>query len=574
MSEDCVCSRKPDFVYEPHEHIITGDLNVIENFALRQFLCKGTKFRVPCTLPNSRVKSDLFEAIDKHILKLSKRFKIPLSDFSEWICDVSNVIKSRIYRLNKTALKEAATYSRMWKGCQQSIRHLQGDFIITTVDKASGNFSFICKKFYLSTLLKELGFDMIHFQPVGNITYSPCSVDVSYIVGDHCEKLKSMFNISIPNGDSKIPKLFWVPKLHKDPYKFRFIAGARNCTTKCLSVILNKGLTVIRSNFSAYCDSIRKNSGYNFFWSVKSSTEFLEKFNNVKHVFSVQVFDFSTLYTNLDQQQVISHLYSLFDIVFNSTTRKYLCVGWNKSFFAKKEYDNYNCFDIVKFKEAIHFIISEVYVTFAGKIFKQERGLPMGGNCSPLLADLFLAHCEFVFMKNLLKEKKFGLAKLLSNTSRYIDDLCIVNYRHFVSLLPKIYPSDLIAERNGDNDKLTEYLDVKINIDLNCVHTSVYHKVDDFPFPVILLTFPDSLIPSKMGLHVFASQVIRYLRICSHFCYVKERTRKIVKILADRGYVLNELFRVATNILNNHINLLMKFGVFSTKEFFVRCGLK
>ena len=152
---------------------------------------------------------------------------------------------------------------------------------------------------------------MIHFQPVGNITYSPCSVDVSYIVGDHCEKLKSMFNISIPNGDSKIPKLFWVPKLHKDPYKFRFIAGARNCTTKCLSVILNKGLTVIRSNFSAYCDSIRKNSGYNFFWSVKSSTEFLEKFNNVKHVFSVQGFDFSTLYTNLDQKQIISHLYSL-----------------------------------------------------------------------------------------------------------------------------------------------------------------------------------------------------------------------------------------------------------------------
>ena len=121
----------------------------------------------------------------------------------------------------------------------------------------------------------------------------------------------------------------------------------------------------------------------------------------------------------------------------------------------------------------------------------------MGGNCSPLLADLFLAHCEFIFMKSLLSEKKFGLAKLLSNTSRYIDDLSIVNYRHFANLLPKIYPCDLIAERNGSNDKSTEYLDVKIDIVLDRVHTSVYHKVDNFPFPVVLLTFPDSLIPQK-----------------------------------------------------------------------------
>ena len=58
----------------------------------------------------------------------------------------------------------------------------------------------------------------------------------------------------------------------------------------------------------------------------------------------------------------------------------------------------------------------------------------MGGNCSPLLADLFLAHCEFLYMGKIIKDKKYGLAKLLSNTSRYIDDLCFINYKHFVSL--------------------------------------------------------------------------------------------------------------------------------------------
>ena len=217
--------------------------------------------------------------------------------------------------------------------------------------------------------------------------------------------------------------------------------------------------------------------------------------------------------------------------------------------------------------------MSEVFVTFSGKVFKQVRGLPMGGNCSPLLADLFLSHCEFVFMKSLLAEKKFGLARLLSYTSRYIDDLCIINYRHFENLLPKIYPSDLIAEWNGNNDKSVEYLDVKIDIVFDNVQTSVYHKVDDFPFPVVLLTFPDSLIPRKMGLHVFASQIIRFLRICSQFQFVIKRTRKIANILVNRGYFVNDLRRVAKNILRKHIQLLLKFGVSSCEEFFENCGL-
>ena len=40
------------------------------------------------------------------------------------------------------------------------------------------------------------------------------------------------FNINIKEVDKNIPLLYWVSKQHKNPYKFRFIAGATNCTTK------------------------------------------------------------------------------------------------------------------------------------------------------------------------------------------------------------------------------------------------------------------------------------------------------------------------------------------------------
>ena len=71
-----------------------------------------------------------------------------------------------------------------------------------------------------------------------------------------------------------------------------------------------------------------------------------------------------------------------------------------------------------------------------------------------------------------------------------------------------------------------------------------------------------------MGLHVFASQIIRFLRICSLFQSVIERTQKITNIFVSRGFFINELRRSATNILHKHVQLLLKFGVSSPKEFF------
>ena len=292
----------------------------------------------------------------------------------------------------------------------------------------------------------------------------------------------------------------------------------------------------------------------------------MNKIENLK-LHNVQVYDFSTLYTNLDQNKVLAHLNDLFDMVFNSSNRKFLCIRFDKSFFSSKPYDSYQCFDVNRFKKAVHFIVSEVFVSFGGLLFKQIKGIPMGGNCSPLLADLFLTHCEFLFMTNLLKNKKFGLAKLLSSTSRYIDDVCLANYKHFDLIIDRIYPSDLIAERNGDDDKIVDYLDVKINVSDNRLHTSVFHKVDDFKFPVILLTFPESMIPLKMGLNIFASQIIRYLRICSDLNDFIDKAKKTASILLSRGYLKTDLQYFLEKFVSHHSTLLHKFGFFLRDKY-------
>ena len=78
-------------------------------------------------------------------------------------------------------------------------------------------------------------------------------------------------------------------------------------------------------------------------------------------------------------------------------------------------------------------------------------------------------------MKQLLKNKKYGLAKLLSNNKRYVDDLITFNYLYFHNLIRSIYPASLDMERAGDNNKNVNYLDLNVSIEADCISVSVYN---------------------------------------------------------------------------------------------------
>ena len=569
IQNNCSCDLMPDFIYQPYGHILTGNLDIIKNPELKELFSYGAKHRLPKSISWQATEKEILESLNQHVVSISKRFHLSTSDFSEWKSRIMTLVKHRIFRLNKN-YQGRVTFNYNNKAIEITLNELQKIFVIAPVDKASNNFSSICKKFYLKVLLEELGFDLSSLNPIGNITYKPENISESEILNKHLKDLLAMFQIKCTDKDIRLPKLFWIPKLHKNPYKFRFIAGARHCTTKTLSINVNRGLKVVRDNFHIHCESIKKNTGYRYFWSVASTQEFLNNISNV-NVHSMQVYDFSTLYTNLEHNDIRNNIFSILDLVFNSSNRKYLCVGYDRSFFAKSQYKNFSCFNVDSFKKAIDYVISEVYVTFAGKVFKQVRGVPMGGNSSPLLADLFLLNCEFSYMKQIVKDKKFGLAKLLSNTSRYIDDVSVVNYKHFDSLLSKIYPKNLIAERNGINDRDVAYLDVKIQSNSDGLRTSVYHKVDDFNFPVVLMTFPNSAIPYNMGINVFAGQVLRYCRICSHISDLICKINKTLSIMLSRGYCRLKLKTCVERILTKHSNALLKFGFFSARQLTCQC---
>ena len=256
--------------------------------------------------------------------------------------------------------------------------------------------------------MTELGIDLQSFSCVGNTTYSLVSEDKGGVIRDTSRKLKDIFNIDCSEDYRRLAKIFWNPKLHKNPYKPRFIAGARKSVTKELESIMNKGLQVLQANFKRYCASIFRRTGLNFNWSINSSSYFLGKIKTLD-VWSMRVYDCSTLYTSLNLHDVESSLFEICNLLFNKQY-KYICIRSTKAFFACKKYNGFFCFDKELFKKAIHFILNNTYVCFAGFVLKQSKGIPMGGGCSSPIADLYLCSKEFTFMKALLKDKKFPLA--------------------------------------------------------------------------------------------------------------------------------------------------------------------
>ena len=85
----------------------------------------------------------------------------------------------------------------------------------------------------------------------------------------------------------------------------------------------------------------------------------------------------------------------------------------------------------------------ELPFSFGGRLFRQVIGIPMGTNCAPLLADLFLYSYENEFLDNMIRSGHRRLARSFNLCYRYIDDLIVFNNKKFLDYLKEIYPSQL-----------------------------------------------------------------------------------------------------------------------------------
>ena len=189
------------------------------------------------------------------------------------------------------------------------LSRLHENFVIVPADKTSINYTFVCKRYYVDILIEELG---LHLLP-GNPTYSLTDFSASEVLDNHTSVLTS-FGIQTTDEEFDWPYIYWIQKMHENPYKHRFIAGSLKCSTKPLSILLTKLLTHIKQGLQKYCKKSYLRSGVNQMWILKNSKELLEHLqsSNFNHITSIESFDFSTLYTTIPHKKLKSRLATVF----------------------------------------------------------------------------------------------------------------------------------------------------------------------------------------------------------------------------------------------------------------------
>ena len=134
------------------------------------------------------------------------------------------------------------------------------------------------------------------------------SSDEKSVVNKQCSDIDTKFAVGITESQEKLPTFYWLPKLHKRPYKARFIANSSSYTSTSLYKVLTSCLTAIKNHWIKYCEKTYR-EGINYFWSIKNSTEILNKLKTKGFQASIiSTYDFSTLYTTLPNNLIINQL--------------------------------------------------------------------------------------------------------------------------------------------------------------------------------------------------------------------------------------------------------------------------
>ena len=151
-----------------------------------------------------------------------------------------------------------------------------------------------------------------------------------------------MTSLNIPSGKESedLPYLYWIPKLHKTPYKERYIAGSSTCSTKELSIHLTKILSAVKEGQQKYCETVYSRSGIDHMWILKNSKDLLDnlKSRSFSQVSSIKIFDFSTLYTTLPHDKLKTRLKETIHKAFSHRNygSKFVVLGYNSTYFQTK----------------------------------------------------------------------------------------------------------------------------------------------------------------------------------------------------------------------------------------------
>ena len=209
----------------------------------------------------------------------------------------------------------------------------------------------------------------------------------------------------------------------------------------------------------------------------------------------------------------------------------------------------------------VDYLVRNSYIKAFGNIFRQGKGIIMGGKSSGWLSDCSLMVDEFEYVDGKIRGGLLEEADKFRFFRRYRDDCTSLNMDNFLRIASEIYPPSLTLTQENDRPDKVNVLDMVAEVVDGRITTKVFCKTDHFPFEVISLPFLDSNLDSGICYRVFYGQIIRFQRLCSLKEDFEERVRFLANILLRRDYDLRMLQRQFCRAVDKYILEFQKWTI-------------
>ena len=503
---NCICeTHTPNYLLpyidKHHKHIYTTDTDMIQNTTLKKLFNKNRNYR-PKFPSHDNFLTELNEQLQNFTLQLKKHNTITHTlELKKWTDEILQYFTEYITWINTTDTNTTNNNSHplnLTTNDTKYLKHLHSHYFIGYQDKISNNYAFMCKKYTLLNLYKEINTPTYQ---IDNIT-----------IDERNNKLQQILNnLNIPNTHKNkvlTPYLYPSLKTHKNPSSCRFVTGSVNAPLAHLAKSLNAVLRLLEPDTHLlWQHSLNKipidkqHLRTMKPWMTnnsKSLPQQIQKLNReippelINKNIKIQVLDFTTLYTKLPQENICKQLNKLILDIFiykqsslPTTIRKNTHKNKpnnklpNKEIFIKVNTTNYkaswyradsrpNNTNTITYITAeiillwISTIIHNTYVYFAGSYHKQNIGIPMGTNPAVYIANFHLFTYELAFIEKCIYQKLWIVLEYIRYTNRFLDDLINLLNPDFNEITKYIYPQEL--ELSIEHTEIpAHWLDVNIS---------------------------------------------------------------------------------------------------------------
>lgn len=325
----------------------------------------------------------------------------------------------------------------------------------------------------------------------------------------------------------------------------------------------------------------------------------------------VETFDFSQLYTNMDQNEIIAmhrakiqwvkeelqkcnvskdgvtphgqakrqQYPSKLKYQIDPVTLTYTVQWTNES---KKNSPTLLIIDLDEYLELYASTIKNFYFTWNGSLFLQVNGIIMGAESSVLTANGSMSGYEFEWLVHLIEAKAWNVLASARHCKRHIDDLLTMGFPNFtkffyreqmsLTIFPNtqvhgIYPGNQLTLNKehslwGEGKRQTPVIFLDSQVAQSVQTGLLMHKLFDKRVlqrfdrtPINRLPANESLIPSQSKEGIIRSELHRIYTVSSHTDFFCSAVGHTITEMIIKGYDVTIVYEHLRKFLQQRITL-------------------